>query len=129
MTIEPGKTVIPYGVFPEPHELKAAQFFNALGFDVEFLIPVYQKGIRTPDIQMNGILWEIKSPQSNGKHTIENAFRKAVKQSSNIIFDLRKIKMSNDKSVSLIIKYSKLIKGIRKLWIITKNSKLLDLKK
>jgi len=124
-----GKTIIPFEYRPEPHELDTAKFFNKLGKDVEFLTPSRTKGMRNPDIKMNGVLWEIKAPQNNGKHTIEHIFRKALKQSKNIIFDLRRTQMSNDKSISQITRQFTLIKDVKRLLIISKSNKLLDLKK
>ncbi|MCL2335538.1 MAG: hypothetical protein FWC57_05680 [Endomicrobia bacterium] len=78
---------------------------------------------------MDNIFWEIKSPQSDGKHTIEHAFRKALKQSENIIFDLRRSKMPDSKCISQLTKYFDDMKKIKRLLIITKSQKLLDFKK
>jgi hypothetical protein len=85
-----GKTIIPYGVFPEPHELETARFFNKLGKNVEFLVPSYIKGSKTPDVKMDNILWEIKSPKGDSKYTFQHAFKEALRQSYNVIFDLRR---------------------------------------
>ncbi|MDR1941167.1 MAG: hypothetical protein LBQ47_02465 [Endomicrobium sp.] len=122
-----GKTIIPYDVSPEPHELETAKFFNKLGKDVTFIAPIYEKGAKTPDIKMDGLFWEIKAPKNKGKHTIEHAFRKALKQSKNIIFDLRRTKMPNDKCVSQITKQFALIRNVNRLLIITKDKRLIDL--
>lgn len=78
---------------PEKHELDTAKFFSALGKDVVFLKPSSIPNTHTPDILMDGVEWEMKCPQGNGKRTIEENFRKAVKQSKYIIFDLRLIKI------------------------------------
>ncbi|MDR0967394.1 MAG: hypothetical protein LBL75_01000 [Rickettsiales bacterium] len=77
------------GSLPESHELEVANILAGIGKDVEFLAPVYIKGICMPDLIMDGKRWEIKSPIGASKRTIENNFRKAQKQSENIIFDLR----------------------------------------
>jgi hypothetical protein len=125
-----GKTIILYGVTPEPHELETAQFFNKLGKDVEFLVPNRTKGMKNPDIKMDNILWEIKAPKSTNKRAIENIFRKALKQSKNIIFDLRRSRPSNDRKViSQIKKQFELVKNAGRLLIVTKAKELLDLKK
>jgi hypothetical protein len=76
-----GKIIIPCGVFPERHELETASFFAETGTDVEFLPPSYVKGVYSPDIQMDGQRWEIKSPCGSSKRTIENNYRNAQKQS------------------------------------------------
>lgn len=122
MTIkQPGKTIIPYGSIIQPHELKTAVFLNKYGFDVEFLPLVFQKGVRTPDIKMNGRLWEIKSPKGDSRHTIERNLRIASKQSENIIFDLRRCKSPDIKSISQIKTYFQIIKKIHKILVITKS--------
>lgn len=78
---EAGTITIPAGVFPEKHELITANFFTHLGKDVKFLSPVNKKGARTPDIKVDGLLWEIKAPKAAGSRTLEIAFRAALRQS------------------------------------------------
>jgi hypothetical protein len=124
-----GKTTFPCEYRPESHELDTAQFFNKIGKDVEFLTPNRTKGIKNPDIKMDEIIWEIKSPKNTGSRSIENIFRKALKQSKNIIFDLRRAKRANNKCVSQIVRQFTLIKTADRLLIITKSNKLLDIKK
>jgi hypothetical protein len=126
-----GKIIIPAHLFPEKHELETASFLAAdIGKNVEFLTPAYSKGIRTPDIQMDGVLWEIKSPQGNSRRTIENNYRMAEKQSQNIIFDLRRMSMDEIKAIAAIKREFKFRhRTILRLLVITKNKKLLDMKR
>jgi hypothetical protein len=65
---------------PKEHELSAALLL-AYHFksDVVFLRPQTD---RTPDIEVKGIKWEIKSPKGNGKKTIENNLRKVIIEES-----------------------------------------------
>ena len=67
--------ITPNGVVLETHENATVVFMTEQGYDVELLPPVQRKGARTPDIHMNGLDWEMKTPKSNGKYTIEHAFR------------------------------------------------------
>ena len=124
-----GKIILSADVVLQEHEIKTANFFARRNKTVEFLPRRYDKGIKIPDIKMDGVLWEIKAPQSNGKHTIEHSFRKALKQSENIIFDLRRSKMDEFKCISQLTKHFKDMKKIKHLLIITKSDKLLDIKK
>ena len=124
-----GKTIVPKGAFPEKHELETAWFFNDIGKNIEFLVPVDKNRIKTPDIKMDGILWEIKAPKNKGKHTMQHAFRKALYQSKYVIFDLQRIKMSNDKAISELKQKFKIVKICKRLLIITKDKKLFDLKR
>lgn len=88
------------GIVQKDHELSAAlilaEYFKA---DVIFLRPQLDK---TPDIAVGEVRWEIKSPKGDSKKTIENNFRTARKQSLNIVIDLRRIKMHQQKAVARI---------------------------
>jgi hypothetical protein len=87
-----GIIVVPPGVFIDKHEKIAVDFLASdIGYDVTFLVPDRRKGTKTPDIEMNGLLWEIKSPTGKSSRTIENNLRLALLQSSNIILDLRRM--------------------------------------
>ena len=127
-TKEHGQVIIPYGFIPEKHELETANFFAGLGKNVEFLAPSYAKGVYSPDVQMDGQRWEIKSPCGNSKRTIENNYRNAQKQSSHIIFDLRRIKLGEQAAIAKIKREFTLRNSkIKRILIITKEKKLLDL--
>ena len=85
---------------PEKHELEVANYFAGLGKDIKFIEPARIKGAHTPDIEMDGIAWEIKCPKGKSKRTIENNFRHAVRQSHYIIFDLRHIGVSEKQCIA-----------------------------
>ena len=91
-----GKLTSKTFVFLETHEAQTINFLLDIGKDIEILVPVRSKGLRTPDIAMDGVCWEIKCPVGNGKYTIQRIFKHAVKQSENIILDLRKTRLSDD---------------------------------
>ncbi|HVV25842.1 MAG TPA: hypothetical protein VHC21_02320 [Candidatus Saccharimonadales bacterium] len=111
---------------PKDHELSAALIL-AYHFktDVIFLRPEAKK---TPDIDVGGTKWEIKSPRGNGKKTIDNNLRTARKQSRNVVLDLRRTKLHRSKSAARINYY--LSAGphrIKRLKIITKTQKIIDI--
>ena len=124
-----GRIIIPPGLFPEKHEMETASFLAKPGLDVEFLRPSRAKGVRSADIIIDGQLWEIKSPCGSSRRTIENDFRKAQKQSSNVIFDLRRIKLSEHIAISKIKQEFSMQRSgkIQHIIIITKDEKQLDL--
>ncbi len=95
---------------PEPHEYETVEVFTSLGHDVEFLRPHDSKGLHTPDIAMDGILWEIKSPTGKSKYTIQNQFKRAAKQSKSVIIDTRRLKMSQREALREIKKQSSIRK-------------------
>ena len=122
-----GKTIIPFGVFVEQHELDVAKVLNKLGKDVEFILPSRVQFSRTPDIKMDDLLWEIKSPKGNSSRTIENNLRCALKQSKNIIIDLRRIKIDETRAISQINKQFKQSKVMKRILIIRQNQEILDI--
>ena len=111
---------------PRPHELKAAkviaEYFKT---DIVFL---RTSSMKTPDLKVGNIVWELKSPIGDGKNTIHNTFKTARKQSANIIIDLSRCKMHQTKAISNIKHiYSKRRNKNGKLLIITKTRHVLDI--
>lgn len=111
---------------PKEHELSAAiliaDFFQT---DIIFLRPTCQ---HTPDLEINNIRWELKSPLGDGKNTIKNNLHGARKQSVNIIIDLRRIKMHQAKAIANIKHYlTSHHTQIRRLIVITKSEEILEL--
>ena len=111
---------------PKDHELTAAIILaNHFRTNVIFLRPETKK---TPDIDINGTKWEIKSPKGNAKKTIDNNLRTARKQSRYIVLDLRRSKMHQSKTEARIRHY--LLSGphnIKSIKIITKNHMVIDI--
>ena len=81
--------IIPNGVVLRTHENATAVFLTELGFNIELIPPHNIEGIHTPDIKMNGLEWEMKAPIGEGNQLMENTIQRALKQSQNIIIDLR----------------------------------------
>ena len=124
-TIDISKLKIP----PEKHELETARFFAEQGHDVVFIPPSNSPNMHFPDIEMDGVAWEIKCPKGRSSRTIENNFRKANKQSENIIIDLRRIQLPEAKSISQIRREFYLRPRIKRLLIILRNNELMALKR
>jgi len=111
---------------PKEHELSAALIL-AYHFktDVTFLRPETKK---TPDIDVNGTKWEIKSPRGDAKKTIENNLRTARKQSENIVIDLARSKMHYTRVIARSKFYIRTeAHNIKHLKIITKTQKIIDI--
>jgi hypothetical protein len=117
------------GVVLEVHELKTVVFLTGLGFNVELLVPNQHKGSKTADIKMNGLEWEIKSPTKLGKYTIDHATRDGLRQSENLIFDLRRIRNTGKRATIKLEKDFMAAKRWRRLIIITKEQKVLTFEK
>jgi len=117
------------GAQPTKEELMTANFI--VSYDkkvtIRFLAASQTKGVRTPDIEINGMEWEIKCPRNNGKYTVLHMMQSASKQSSNIIVDLRQAKAPK-RSLSLIKHESKLRNKLKNVIVITKDEKIIDIK-
>ena len=111
---------------PKEHELSAAILIAGhFRTDILFLRPSCQ---HTPDLNIRGIKWELKSPLGNGKNTIKNNLHTARKQSTNVIIDLRRIKMHQTKALSNINHYFTSHRSkIRHLIVITKSEEILEI--
>ena len=111
---------------PEKHEFAAAKFFANLGKNVKFIKPSNIPNIHTPDIFMDGVEWEIKSPQGQSRRTIENNLRQALLQSRNVIFDLRRSGVPESEAIAKLEKEFSSNSKLRKLYIITRDGRLIE---
>ena len=117
------------GVHLEEHEYATVKLFIENGYNVELVPPSTIKGLRMPDIMIQGIPWEMKSPQGDGKRTIMNTIQNAAHQSGNVIIDLRRCKLEEAQAIREINHHFQLSKRIRRMRIITKDEKIVDLSK
>ena len=76
-----------------------------------------------------GAPWEIKSPVGGGKNTIKHNMQNAAHQAENIIIDLFRYKLSEEMAIKNIQHHFSLSKRLKRLKIITKDEKIIDLKK
>lgn len=124
-----GLIVVPPGVFIDIHEKLAVDFLAAkLGYDVTFLVPNRRKNAKTPDMEMIGMRWEIKSPKGKSSRTIENNLRSALRQSSNIVLDLRRMdgRIPTRKILAEVERQFRLAKTIRQIIVITRQEECID---
>lgn len=121
--------ITPNGVILEAHETATVIYFTELGFDIELIPRSQVEGIHKPDIIMDNLEWEIKAPKGDGKWVIINTIQRAIKQSANIIIDLRRTKRNQDKCISDIRKEFEKSRSIKRILIITKPGNLIDLRR
>ena len=114
---------------PEKHELETAKYFADLGYDIEFIPPSNIPEVHRPDIVMDGIEWEIKSPVGKGRRTIIRNLNMATKQSKNIIIDLRRIALPEAICVSQIEKIFCEQLKIKRILVIKKDGVLYRLQR
>lgn len=111
---------------PYDFEMSAALLIaNYFKTNVIFLRPT---PLKSPDLNIKGQIWELKSPTGNSKNTIHNNIHGARKQSLNLIVDLRRCKMHEQKAISNIRNcYKKRKRKTGKYIIITKTSRVIDI--
>ena len=115
------------GVVTEPHEDSTILYLTQFGFDIELIKPTSTKNANNPDVLIMGTIWEIKRPESSNETTIKNRFRKASKQATKIIFDLRGVKKDVSKVERRIMKLFKEGGRVKRMMIIEKNGRLFDI--
>ena len=117
---------IPAGRKPWPHEMRVAEILALAGHVVEFLAEY--SGMRTANIKLDGIEFEIKSPESFNPNTLEHKLKDATKQSPNIIIDTSRIKKVHDtKILNFLINQVRKQSQIKRLIMITKRSRIIDI--
>ena len=113
----------------EPHEDATALFLTQFGLNIEYIKPSNIHNNRNADFMINGSVWETKSPNGNGNSTIARKFHKASKQADKMVLDLRRIKIATEEATNQAINSFQKSRGIRRLLLITKDARLIDIRK
>ena len=121
--------ITPNGVSLEKHEYATVLLLTEMGYDVELVPRSNREGEHTPDIIIDNVKWEMKSPTGETRNTIKNIIQSALRQSVNIILDLRRIKRPMEKCLRDIDREFTHNKRIKRLLVITKSKKVLDFSK
>lgn len=114
------------GVHLQNHEYATVKLLLEQGYDIELIPPSQIKSYRTPDIMMDGVPWEMKAPEGNGKRTVQNTLQDAAGQSRNVIIDLRRCSMPEDIAAKRFGTEFNKSRSFRRMKIITKNEEILD---
>lgn len=122
-----GKIIIPVGMKPRPrpHEIEAAEILvKHFRTDVEF-IPTANSS--TPDFLIDGVVWELKSPQGKGKNNIQRQLKYASKQAQNIVLSAQRSKLHiNRIKGELTIQFKK-TRSLKRLLLIDKSGKVIEI--
>ena len=84
--------------------------------------------VRSPDINMDSLAWEIKCPSSQKLDKFRQNISSALQQSENIIVGTFRTKTNDEKIIKYITDYLKSQKKIKHLKVVTKAHKTLDLR-
>lgn len=120
------EVIIPENAHLSEHELSVIRFLSAIGKTIEFLEPSRIRGQKTPDVRIDGVVWEIKSPKGTSSRTIENNFRAALQQATHIIFDLRRSRLPEAKALHEIERQFTLAHKAQRVFVIKKNGRTID---
>ena len=124
------KIIIPIDLSPQPQPFEiSAAVILARHFKSDVYFVKRASNHKTADIDITGILWEIKSPTGDGKRNIQHQFYRALKQSCNFVFDARRSKLHIQKITRELEKQFSMTKNIKRLILITKTKKVIEFKK
>lgn len=111
-----GRVIIPSNVAVWEHEISAARRLAGTGREIEFLPRIEGKDIKTADIVMDGIAWEMKSPESSNLKSLQRTLRRAGRQSPNVLIDVARMRGVPSPTVERELRRLKpLVKSIRRL--------------
>ncbi len=124
------KLIIPSDIKPKP--TKDEQDIGAImseKFSSDVVFIKRSTTNTTPDIKIGNTFWEIKSPRGNSKYTISDSLRRAKRQSQYIVISLARTKMTSRQAEARTRDFLKRSSvGIKRLLIVTKNNKVIDIK-
>lgn len=121
--------VVTNGVKLEPHEYETVLFLAGMGKDIELLQRSQTPNKKEADFCMDSLIWEAKSPVVNERRALERLFYRASTQSSNLVFDLRRLRGKDEMAVRIVEDCFRTTRRVRNMYIITKNSDLREHKK
>lgn len=123
-----GKVIVPAHIEVWPHEFKTAQALAAAGLTVEFLRRSEGAGVKSADIIMNGVTWEMKAPRTANLKKIQRVLRRASSQSRNVIIDcIRLDGLSDDAVERELRKLKPLVKSVKRIILVTKTRTVIDI--
>ena len=121
------EVLIPAGYKPKKHELDAAwilsKHFNSI---VQVLRPSKGYKEKTADFVIDNIQYELKTPTTSKVSKVEVTIREAVKQSVNVVIDMRKTKITEKRMIEICQDRLIHIKKLRKITLIVDKEKVLD---
>lgn len=114
------------GIKLEDHEEKTIRFLLKYGFNIELIRPVSIPKMNNPDILVSGAIWEIKAPTSFNENKLKKRIKKASRQASCVIFDLRNMNRDYEKAGIFLERMFDGNATIRRMIIIEKEGKVIE---
>ncbi len=104
--------------------MRVAKILAMAGHSVELLLEGNQ---RSPDILLDNIEYEIKSPKTMSTNTLEHLFKKGLKQCPNLIIDMSRTRLRDDKMLNFLVAQMRKTKQIKRMLLITKRGQIIDI--
>ncbi|MCL2451984.1 hypothetical protein FWD20_03945 [Candidatus Saccharibacteria bacterium] len=124
-----GKVIKFGGLNVWPHESIMADILADAGHIVEFIPPKNKRGEYTPDVFIDGVPWEIKSPRSNKLSAVQRNLNRGKRQSSRIVFTSKRIKRIPDKAIQReLLTQLNINKEIVEIKFINRRGEIIDIK-
>ena len=121
-----GKVITPANRTPWPHEMRAARILARAGHTVEFLP---ENSLRSADILLDGVTWELKSPDGGNLKVIHRNLMRGKYQSGKIIYSSCRMKRVPDVAIARELRSQAYkISGIAKLKFINRKEEIVDIK-
>lgn len=115
---------IPPGRKVWAHEMRVAKVLAMAGHDIEFLLEGSQ---RSPDIRLDGVEFEIKSPKTSSVNTLEHLLKDGLKQCSNLIIDSSRTKMRDDRMKRFLVAQVRSRRQMKRALLVTKRGQIIDI--
>ncbi len=109
---------------PKPHELETAERLMRAGHSISFLHATGSGP--TPDILMDGAVWDLKSPTGNSKSTITDTVKHARRQSPRMVIDLSRSTMPLQLALAQIDYALKRYRGIETILVIAQDGSFIE---
>ena len=117
--------LITNGVILERHEMSTVNFLLSCGDDIELIRPMLTPHSKNADLILEGLVWEMKTLTTGSKTSLTTTFRRATRQSSNVIMDLRWVRISEDVAICLLRILFDSSRHAKRLIIITREGRLI----
>lgn len=124
-----GSIKIPGDVDVWPHEYRTAVALSRAGFNVTFIKKSDEDREKTPDLLIDGQLWEMKAPKASNARAIDRNLRRALRQSRRIIIDSRRMKDLPDATIERELrKHARDMRSIERLVFVNHRGEVIDIK-
>lgn len=118
--------IIYNGVKLEPHEKATVRFLADRGYNIDVVHPQNIPKSKNADVLIDGVVWEIKCPETRSDKGLERIFQDAARQSDSLLINLKYIKFSEERALVKSRKIFQAYRRFRRMKIITKNGDFID---